>query len=480
MELAKKTRRKVLEYIKDNDMLRMHDTVVAGVSGGADSMCLLHILMKIKEIYKIDIEAVHIHHGIRGEEADEDMEYVQKMCNEWGIRFHAFKYDIINMAKEMHLSTEEAGRIKRYETFREVLKEALKIKPEGRGKIAVAHNMDDNSETFLLNLFRGSGLNGLVGISPVRDEIIRPVMCLSRQEIEDYLKEENINYRTDSTNLEDIYTRNKIRLSVLPFIEENINSKVKAGINRTTKLLTEVNDFMNKSAKDAYMKYTRKEDVNVYIELELFLNEENIISRMVVREAINAISQKLKDITFSHVDSVAALAKNHVSKKVNLPYGICAERLYDGIKLYVAKEKEYTEFLLKEIDIDRMMNKEIEISESEYIKFEECENIQDVERMPETLYTKLMNYDILKGNVSIRNRRPKDYMIIDGKGRKKKLKDMLIDMKIPKEERDKLVLLTKDSEVLWIIGYRMSESCKINADTKKTIKVKYKEMEKSK
>lgn len=476
MERKDGIKRKVFNYIKENHMIEQNDTVVVGVSGGADSMCLLHLLLELRESMKIYIEVVHINHGIRGDEAKRDMSYVEESCKKWGVNFHGFRYDIPKLSKELHMSSEEAGRLKRYEAFNETLNKAQKINKSERGLIAVAHNMDDNSETFLLNLFRGTGLQGLSGITPVRDNIVRPVLCLKRNEIEEYLKESKIEYKTDSTNLEDIYTRNKIRLNLLPFVSENINERAKENINRTAQMLTEVSDYMNKVTEKSYKKYVVKNENEYVIGNELFLEEDDIIISMVIRMVISELSGKLKDVTKKHVESVMKLYLNQVSRRVDMPYKIRAVRMYDGIKMYLTDEgkSERKEFCL-DIDIEKSIGKTIEIREGEFIEISKSEKKFENEYPEEKIYTKWMNCDILKGSLSLRNRRQKDYMVIDFKGRKKKLKDILIDMKIPKDERDNLLLLAKDSEVLWIVGYRMSERCKINKNTTDIVKVQYKE-----
>lgn len=463
-------RKKVVDYIKLNRMIEHGDIVAAGVSGGADSMCLLNILMDIRQEYGLKIVAVHVHHGIRGEEADGDMAYVEGFCVEHDIEYRGIKYDIPDIVKREHLSSEEAGRIKRYEAFNNVLEE--KKGGMGKGKIAVAHNMDDNSETFLLNLFRGTGPAGLGGIQPVRGNVIRPVLCLTREEILTYLKEKGIVYRTDCTNEETDYTRNKIRLKLMPYVKENINEKAMVNINRAAVMLSDVNDYMEKQAEKAYKKYVIYDEKNICTLKSELWEEEKVIVRMAVRKAVEKTAGRLKDITSSHVESITGLGNNTVAKSVNIPYGIRAVRTYDGVRLERIKEGG-DERISSHIDINFNLDDILDNAGSTHMKMsftvEKNKNID----LNEKLYTKWMDYDILKDNLSIRSRKPGDYMVIGEKGQKKKLKDLLIDMKIPREDRDKLVLLAKGPEILWIAGIRMSESCKITEATEKIIRVDY-------
>ena len=332
MDKLYEIRKRVADYIKRNNMIANEDVVVTGVSGGADSMCLLSLLLELRDIWNIEIVVVHVHHGIRGQAADEDMEYVKQFCRLNSVEFEGFHFDIPAIALENHISEEEAGRLKRYEAFNIVWERKT---AEGKKcKIAVAHNADDNSETFLFNLFRGTGIKGLTGISPVRDRIIRPVMCLERKDILDYLLERKTEYRLDETNLETDYTRNKVRLKLLPYIEENINFKARTNINRVAAMLTEINEYMEKQAFAAYNKNTYSDKGSECINiLQDLWNEDNIIVRMVIRIAVEGVAGRLKDITSKHIDSIAELGNNQVSRSVDLPYGLRAVKTYKGITI---------------------------------------------------------------------------------------------------------------------------------------------------
>lgn len=485
-------RKKAADYIKQNNMIDHGDVIVAGVSGGADSMCLLSLLLDLRNIWDIEVVAVHVHHGIRGQAADEDMEYVENFCRQQGTEFFGFHFDIPAVASENHLSCEEAGRIKRYEAFNQVYEKKV---AEGRNcKIAVAHNMDDNSETFLFNLFRGTGIKGLTGIRPVREHIIRPVLCLERKEIVEYLTEKEIEYKTDATNLETDYTRNKIRLKLLPYIEENINVGARGNINRTAMMLTEVSDYMEKQALAAYNNNIHicraKDDTCTKTDISGRLwDEADIIVKMVIRMTVERAAGKLKDITSRHIESVVELGKNQVSRAVDLPYGIRAVRTYEGIRLEKKNKVNKTgkqnsgtekaagvekteEVVYIEICKEKMTDGQISIKLPEGMMTFSVEKNTLLD-LSEKRYTKLMNCDILKDKLSVRHRKTGDYMIIDSEGRKKKLKDMLIDLKIPKEERDNILLLAKEQEILWIVGYRMSERCKVQMNTSSVYRVTF-------
>ena len=205
---------KVLEYVKKYRMIEPGDIIVAGISGGADSVCLLFMLLAIRPIIPFSLRVVHVNHGIRID-AFQDASYVKALCDKWEIPFFLIEEDIHERAKKHGHSVEEEGRIVRYEAFARIL--------DGqKGKIAVAHNSNDRAETMLFHLFRGTGLGGLSGIPPVNGNIIRPLLCLERNEIEHWLQKQNISFCQDSTNDSDNYTRNRIRHHILPYAENEI------------------------------------------------------------------------------------------------------------------------------------------------------------------------------------------------------------------------------------------------------------------
>ena len=208
---------RVRAYVKKYHMLQEKDHVIAGVSGGADSVCLLFMLVKLQKEMRFGLTVVHIHHGLRGESADADENYVRALCEKLDVELLAFHEDVGRYAKEQKLTLEEAGRNVRRHIFEEVCHR------KNGTRIALAHHQNDNAETLLWNLSRGCGLKGIGGISPVDGKYIRPLLGVRRQEIEEYLKENNIDYCTDETNLEDHYTRNRLRNHVIPYLEREIN-----------------------------------------------------------------------------------------------------------------------------------------------------------------------------------------------------------------------------------------------------------------
>lgn len=450
--------KKVISYIEKNKILQDGDSVLLGVSGGADSVCMLHVLYSLREKYHLKLYVVHVNHGIRGSEAKRDADFVEQMAENLQIPFRVVTANIPEMAKEQKLSEEEAGRIFRYNTFEQVANEV------GANKIAVAHNLNDNSETVLFNLFRGSRLKGLRGISPMRGQIIRPLLCCSRNEIEQYLQENNLSYCTDSTNKETDYSRNRIRLKLMPYIKENINQKAEYNIVNAAENLSQVYEYIYGEAQKAYRIHVKD---NVLLNSAEDLNV--VILQEVVRMWILENTGRLKDIKANHVNIVIGLLSNQVSKKSELPYGLKLIKTYEGVKVLLENNEGKDSNGQTIIEDGKIFNTEKITVTVENKSF-------DKSNIPDLLYTKWLDYDKIKG-LTLRKRLPGDYIEISGSesGRsvKKKLKKYFIDNKIPQEERNNIWLLADGNHVVWIVGYRISEMCKVTDSTKRIIKITY-------
>lgn len=446
---------KVYNFVSQNKILEYGDSVILGVSGGADSICMLHILDELKEKLGLSLSVVHVNHHIRGGEADRDAVYVKIECEKLGVSFKQVDADIPAIARQEGLSEEEAGRNIRYQAFLAAAKET------GANKIAVAHNLNDNSETVLFNLFRGTGIKGLAGIPVKRDMIVRPLLCCTRREIEDYLISENIEFCTDSTNNVTDYSRNKIRLELIPYVKENINVKAEYNIVNAAESLEEISDFLDKEAKKAYDEYVSD---NMFkadgFKIHLALQKE------IVRMMIEKQAGRLKDITAKHILSVLQLKEKPVSKSVNLPYSITARRTYDGIVFEKNKDDSKKELsnklLINEGQIFCDERFEITLESEDF-------TVRDIEDL---IYTKWFDCDKIDKLV-LRSRQEGDYIIIDDKGSRKKLKDYLINEKIPKEERDELLLLADGNHIVWVVGYRISSYYKVTESTSRVVKVVY-------
>ncbi|MGB8453395.1 MAG: tRNA lysidine(34) synthetase TilS [Anaerocolumna sp.] len=464
---------KVQNFINEHNMINKGDRIVVGVSGGADSVCLFHVLIKLTPVYNLTLFVVHINHGIRGEEADEDEAYVKKICDNNNVSFTSVKADVPDIAGRDGLSEEEAGRKVRYEAFEQCI---IKNKCN---KIAIAHNRNDNAETILFHLFRGSGLKGLTGIPAVRDNIIRPLLGIGREEIENYLKVSGITYQTDRTNLTQDYSRNKIRHQIIKFAREEINTKAIDHIVKAAETLTEIDGYLEKNIKAAFgtiITYHKKEET-YEINIEKLGREDLVIQKGIIRKIFHQLANQLTDVEALHIELILELTKKQVGKVINLPYGILAVRDYHAIIMKLdSKLKLQEESLCKGaanqlnpqellIPGDIYLSQTNQILRVKLIKYKKSMII------PRNGCTKWFDYDKIKNTVSIRTRKEGDFIQIDSAGRRKKLKSLFIDEKVPREKRDLLPLLADGAHIIWVIGGRMSEAYKISEETKVILEI---------
>lgn len=314
-DIIQNMKEKVLETIKKYNLIENGDKIVVGVSGGPDSITLLNMLLEIKQEQIIDFDMVvcHINHMIR-EEAAEDEEYVSNFCKKYNIEFFAKRIEIEKISKEEKIGTEEAGRKARYEFFNEILEKT------SSNKIATAHTANDNAETVLMNIIRGSGTSGLKGIDAKRDNLIRPLIECKRDEIEEYCKKNNLNPRIDRTNFENIYTRNKIRNLLIPYIKENFNPNIIETINRLSDLSKAENDYLEKETSKKFKEILieRKND-EIIIDLNKFNLQETVIKSRLVLYTINILFGTRSGIEKKHIEDIIKLCSNNIGNKFLIP-----------------------------------------------------------------------------------------------------------------------------------------------------------------
>ena len=461
---------KIEQYMLDNHMPVRNGHVIVGVSGGADSMCLLFVMLSLRSRLNMTVTAVHIHHGLRGAEADADEAFTKAFCQVQDIECVIFRTDIRAMAHREKLTEEEAGRKYRYMCFEQVRAQ------KHAACIAVAHHQDDQAETVLFNLARGSGLAGLSGIAPVRDKIIRPLLCLNRREIEALLEENHIDFCTDRTNFDTNYTRNKLRHQVLPFFTEEINSETVAHISKTAVNVRAVLEYIRQQAEEALSCVSLQNQPQT-LQCRLFLQHPEIIQKEMLRSWLDRHTGSLKDITEKHIEAIIDLAKNQSGRRIHLPYGWIAVRSGEGMTLKYVKENAPQKASTEEIEISQMPC-EIEIEPGmtltfDFLSLNEEKNEENL-IIPENACTKWMDYDKIKGSLKIRHRQSSDVICIRG-GRHKKLRRVLIDDKIPEDIRNKLWLLADGNDILCILGGRMGEDYKVTKDTRTILIVGIKE-----
>ncbi len=452
----------IYNFIIENSMLESGDGVVVGVSGGADSICLLLALHELKERLEIGrLVVVHVNHMIRGTEADEDEVFVEELCKKNNIEFVTFHKDIPVYASANKLTIEEAGRMFRYECFEKTLEEY------SCNKIAVAHNKNDLAETVIFNIIRGTGLKGISGIMPVRGNVIRPILGMTRGNIEEYLAKREQSFRVDSTNSELDYTRNKIRHLIIPAMED-INSGAIKHICQMADEAKKSYSFIHEQALGEYDADIEEDGFGKSITLDVhqLYMVSPVLQEHVVHEAIGYVAGEKKNITRNHIMSVVALIYQDTGRLVELPYNIKARKSYD--KLIISNK------ISQETDFNISINS----SGSYIIPGWGCvdvsiqDKVDDIE-VSKKIYTKMADYDKIKDGLCIRTPADGDYIVIDSMGKTKKLSRVFIDNKIDRKMRNNWPILANDKEVLWVFGLRYSESCKIQDDTKRIIHLDY-------
>jgi tRNA(Ile)-lysidine synthase len=458
---------RVKAYIAQNQMITGGDHIVAGVSGGADSVCLFFVLLDLQKEIPFTMQVVHVNHMLRPE-AEEDAAFVADLCRGYQIPCKIFTKDVAGLARQQGISIEEAGREYRYACFRE----ALRMKD---GKIAVAHHQDDRAETILFHLFRGSGLRGLTGIRPVRDNIIRPLLCLTRQEIEEYLGIKNIPYRIDDTNQEDIYARNRIRRHIIPFAAE-VNSEAVRHMAKTADLVWEAESYLHKHTEKAFAECVTNAAAQISIDLKKMNEQDIIIKKRVMIMAVEKLLIGRKNISAGHIESLIGMTITGGSQKRSLPHGLIALKEYDSLVIKFA-ETEPVAFTKNDAGHSYFLtlkNQELSIPNLGMISirifpYQKAERKN--ENIPKKTYTKWLDYDKITSCANFRRRLPGDFLIINQKGQHKKLKAYLINEKIPKARRDEMYVFADGSHIIWVPGLRISEHYKITDETKMILEV---------
>lgn len=445
---------KIKKFCQEEQLLEQGCRVVVGVSGGADSVCLLRVLCLLREERQLLIQAVHIHHGIRADEADADMDYVKALCQAWDVPFRVFCEDVPQIAQRQHMSLEEAGRAVRYQAFENVRQEL------GYDTVAVAHHMDDLAETVLMNMARGSGIRGAAGTRPARDKIIRPLLCVRRLEIEQWLTKQGILWRNDSTNQEDLYFRNRVRHWMIPQLEQFGNTRAVEHIAEFAADLQETDAYFIKEAERILAEdiLRTKQEQNIRYEVykcltpssaalscEILKTQPRILSAYLIRQLISGLHGGLRDITRMHIDQIIALAWRNGGKEIMLP---------DGIRVYL----EYDRVIFERHN-ETMAESDFSIAIRIFLA-------DFTKKVPQNCCINWFDYDKIDRSIQLRCRRSGDRICVKTGGASKKLKDYLIDAKMPLRVRDKWPMLAAGSRILWIPGYRMDEDVKVTQETK--------------
>lgn len=458
---------KVARTIEENRMIERGEGVVVGVSGGPDSVALLHLLSRWRETWSLKLMVAHCNHGLRGEESERDEAFVRKISGLWGIPFETKRFDCENLKKKWRLSTQETARRVRYDFFYEIA---------GRyrfQKIALAHHKDDQVESVLIALIRGSGSRGLSGIPYKRNKgIIRPLMETRKEEILEYLGDNALDYVEDRTNKELSYLRNKIRHILVPLIRQ-WNPRLEEGITRFSLLQKRDEDFLCQMAQEAFQKVSVFEkDKTIGCDLESLSSLHPSIKGRLIRYCLERMtSAGLWGISFSHVEAILGLAeKGATGSQIHLPRDIVVEKGYQQLIFKIDKKEMAGDFCYSVSIPGDCLIPEAGLR----IVFDILDRPGSFDLDPGNEITYL-NATIVQSPIYVRSFRPGDRFRPLGLGGSKKLKDFFIDEKIPRAKRKTIPILAANNEIVWVVGWRIDERFKVSRFTKQMLRAIVKE-----
>lgn len=452
---------RIVEFCKQQNMLENGDGVVIGFSGGADSVCMLLAFLELRKRYGLKLLAVHVHHGIRGEAADRDAQFARTFCEEANVEFCEERVDVPTMAKQLSMTEEEAGRKARYDCFQRLLRE------RGYQKIAVAHHKNDLAETMVFHMARGTGLEGLKGIRPMSGVVIRPLLCLTRAEIEEILQKQQVSYCTDETNQDEAYTRNYIRSQVIPSLEV-VNDRTLDHLAALSDKVYAAGEYISSVVEEAYQNaVTAASDGMLGVDVGQIQTLHAYIRSELIRRVIGECTGSLKDVQSIHIDSVLELRNKQSGKEVHLPYGIVVRKEYD--KLLFLKETECETKLQPELVISGAGK--YHLANGDSLKVDILEKSK--KSIGKKRYTKYFDCGTINSTLVVRNPQPKDYIVIDTDGNRKKLNRYFMDLKVPAHLRSSQLVLADGDSVLWVIGHRIDEAHKVSEQTETIWKITY-------
>lgn len=457
---------KVKKTIKKYRMLESGDRVIVGVSGGPDSMALLYALNQIKEKYNLVLKVAHLNHGFRGEEAQREAQFVEEMAQKLELPFEVKAFDVPAYKKKSSLSSQEAARVIRYQFLEDVRKKF------NAKKIALGHNANDQAETLMMWLLRGTGVKGLSGIPPVREGgIIRPLIETTREEIEVYLKEREIPFVIDSSNQKTDYLRNRLRHELLPLLEEHYNPQLVKSLVQTASILRREDEYLENIAKDLLKEIVvSKDSRSVVIDSKGLLALPSVIQMRCVRGVLEQVKGDLRRISSTHIYDIIKIVSNDKPHRVlKLPEGIRVEKSYNHLTVTLhqtAPPPFYYQFtsLPDQVSIEEIGR------EMRFETLEGGNHLIDKE-----------NFDLAyldEGKVlmplTIRNAKPGDRFQPLGMKGEKKIKDFFIDEKVPLKERKRIPMLFFGDLLGWVGGMRINHRLRVTKGTRKILRIEIK------
>jgi len=447
-------------------LLEKGERLIVGVSAGVDSMVLLHLLNAYREAFDLSLIVAHVNHGLRPGESEKEAELVEKESAGLGLPFEYGKFNVKEFQKLAGLSPQDAARRIRFHFFYNLLQK------HHAQKIALGHHADDQVETILIRLIRGSGLQGLKGMLPIREgRVIRPLLEVWRGEIQSFAMERKIPFLLDSSNLKNGYLRNRIRLTLIPLIEREYQPNFKEVLLRTSNILREEDDYLEKGVEKAFQRIVQKEGDILSFKFSEYQSLHQAIQWRIIKKILGRIDDRemlIEEGEWSDVGKIyKELHRASASFLLGLPHGVWVEKRYDKILLAKGEVKTFPPFEAELTSPGRTfieeIGKEVVIEEVDRNEFKNYNGPPS---------TALLDYGSLRFPLKMRNFRPGDRFHPLGVKGTQKLKNFFIDHKVPKFERPKVPLLISGDMIAWIAGYRIDERVKVTEKTEKVLKVK--------
>ncbi len=455
--------RKVSDYISRHRMVERGDKVLVAVSGGPDSTALLHILYRLKDDLGISLHVAHLNHMFRGKESEKDASFVAETAQRYGLPATVESVDVPSYRARRRLSNQMAAREVRYRFFLECAGQV------GASRVALAHQADDQAETILFNFLRGSGISGLKGILPVRDGIyIRPLLNVRRSEIESYCSEMDLAFRQDLSNLKPVYTRNRIRLNLVPLLEEEYNPRLVPALLRLGEICREEDSYLERLAAKAFQGALLESNTGlVSLSLDRLVDLPPAVRRRVLRRAWQAVSGGAGHLDFKHAEAALDLVTSgDTGAQAVMPGNVVAVRTYEALELKRAPLKKALPGYIYQLRVPGATYiPEVDITVcAELWSGEKALSPRGLPRSEA-----LLDLDKLPPYIYVRRRLEGDVFHPYGQDSEMKLKDFFIKQKVPREERDRIPLVCTPEEIIWAGGIRTGEKWKVSDSTRKML-----------
>ncbi len=455
---------RVTETIEKYQMISQGDRVLVGVSGGPDSVALLHLLKRLEKKLGLSLFVAHLDHMFRGKESRDEADFVTTLCSAWQIPLFRKEIDVPKYLAKNHVSAQQGARDVRYRFYYEIVKRI------GADRIALGHHADDQAETVLLNLIRGTGLKGLRGIPPVRDNIIRPLLEIHKSEILNYCNQRVLPFCEDSSNLKTVYLRNKIRLELMPLLKEQYNTKIVDSLINLSEIVRDEElylDFLVNGILDSII-LSRAEN-NIVLDLEKLLVQPPALKRRIIITVYSFLTREEASLSYEHVNKVLELAANQdESVKMQLPGGYFLVKRHGVLEMTSDKCYAPISFYRQELKVPGI-TKIPTINRSICTEVLTGEQVEDPQNY--SYNQALLDYEKLQGPLFVRKRMDGDVFRPLGMKGRVKLKKFFIDLKVPQEKRDYVPIVVCGESIVWVGGYRLAEQYKISKETKKYLRI---------